>query len=401
MKKLSIVIVSYNVKYYLEQCLDSVQRAIKGIDAEIFVIDNHSKDGSVAYLEEKFPKVNFVSSNHNLGFARANNIGIRRSEGEFVLLLNPDTIVGESVLHRCLDFMELHKNAGACGVEMLQTYGEPAKESRRGIPDPMTAFFKMSGLCARFPNSPRLGHYYMGNIPWDKPERIEITSGAFCMLRHSALDKIGLLDEDFFMYGEDIDLSYRLLKGGYENYYLPFKILHYKGESTQRGSFAYVHVFYEAMLIFFRKHYSHLSFLLTIPIKTAIYAKALTALLGMTLVKARKSVGFIHPSISQMPEFMFFGKKESIEQCRIIARQKGLIGKFIVCDANSNPDGHLKKTVNLDPQKTYQMVYDTEAYSYDDILRIFASNPMRNVLLATYSQKSKTIIPDQEIYRHE
>lgn len=221
------------------------------------------------------------------------------------------------------------------------------------------------------------------------------------MLRRSALDKIGLLDEDFFMYGEDIDLSYRLLKGGYTNYYLPLRILHYKGESTQRGSFAYVHVFYDAMLIFFRKHYSHLSFLLSVPIKTAIYAKALAALIGMILLKARKSVGFIHPSVSQMPEFIFFGNEKAIDQCKRIARQKGLMGKFIVCNHISNPDGHLKETGSLNPQKTYQMVYDTEAYSYDDILRIFAKQPIQNVFLATYNQKSKTIITNQEIYRHE
>lgn len=235
MKKLSIIIVSYNVKYYLEQCLDSVRRAIDDIDAEVFVVDNHSKDGSAAYLERRFPEFNFVSSNHNLGFARANNIGIRESDGEFVLLLNPDTIVGETVLRECLSFMESHQDAGACGVEMLQANGEAAKESRRGIPDPMTAFFKMSGLCARFPKNAVLGHYYMGDIPWDKPGEIEIVSGAFCMMRRAALEKVGLLDEDFFMYGEDIDLSYRLLKGGYKNYYFPCKILHYKGESTQRG----------------------------------------------------------------------------------------------------------------------------------------------------------------------
>lgn len=401
MKKLSIIIVSYNVKYYLEQCLDSVRRAIDDIDAEVFVVDNHSKDGSTAYLERRFPEFNFVSSNHNLGFARANNIGIRESDGEFVLLLNPDTIVGETVLRECLSFMESHQNAGACGVEMLQANGEAAKESRRGIPDPMTAFFKMSGLCARFPKNAVLGHYYMGDIPWNKPGEIEIVSGAFCMMRRDALEKVGLLDEDFFMYGEDIDLSYRLLKGGYKNYYYPCKILHYKGESTQRGSFAYVHVFYDAMLIFFRKHYGHLSFFLSIPIKIAIYAKALTALVGMVFNKARKSVGFVQPSISHMPEFLFLGKERNIEQCKRIARQKGLIGRFITCDATTNPDGHLREIASLNPQKTYQIVYDTEAYSYDEIFRIFASHPAQNIFLATYSHKSNTIITNQEIYRHE
>src|SRR5574344_1884533 len=155
------------------------------------------------------------------------------------------------------------------------------------------AFYKMMGLCCRFPQHRSFGHYYMGYLPWDKPAKIEVVSGAFCMIRREALLKVGLLDEDFFMYGEDIDLSYRILKGGYQNYYLPVDILHYKGESTQKSSFRYVHVFYEAMLIFFRKHYSGMSWLISLPIKAAIYAKATLALFQMQIDRARKSLGFI------------------------------------------------------------------------------------------------------------
>lgn len=218
----------------------------------MFVVDNHSRDGSVDYLTDRFPSVNIISSNHNLGFARANNIAIRQCSGDYVLLLNPDTIVGENALDEVVAFMDAHPKAGGVGVCMLKVDGTPAMESRRGFPTPLTAFYKMSGLCARFPKSRRFGHYYMGYLPWSSAERIEVISGAFCMVRHEALDKIGLLDEDFFMYGEDIDLSYRLLKGGYENWYVPARILHYKGESTHKSSFAYVHVFYDAMFIFFR-----------------------------------------------------------------------------------------------------------------------------------------------------
>lgn len=250
--KLSVVIVSYNVKYYLEQCLLSLQRALSTIDSEVIVVDNHSKDGSCEYLREKFSDVQFIASRHNLGFARANNLAIKKCKGKYVLLLNPDTVVGEDTLIHAVDFMDKHADAGAVGVGMLHVDGTVAMESRRGIPSPMTAFYKMIGLCNRFPKSKRFGKYYMSYLPWDKPCEIEIVSGAFCLLRKEALDKVGLLDEDFFMYGEDIDLSYRILKGGYHNYYIPEQILHYKGESTEKSSFRYVHVFYGAMFIFFK-----------------------------------------------------------------------------------------------------------------------------------------------------
>ena len=276
--KLSIIIVNYNVKYYLEQCLLSVERAIEDVDAEVIVVDNHSKDGSVEYIEQRFPWVTCISSLHNLGFARANNLAIKQSNSEYVLLLNPDTFISENIIADALNFMDNHKNAGGLGVTMLTTNGSRAKESRRGFPSPMVSFYKMMGLCDRFPNHPKFGHYYMSNMPWDKSGQMEVISGAFCLLRRAALDKVGLLDEAFFMYGEDIDLSYRILKGGFENWFFPSTILHYKGESTQRSSFRYVHVFYAAMLIFFRKHYSGMSFLLSIPIKAAIYLKATTSL---------------------------------------------------------------------------------------------------------------------------
>lgn len=290
--KLTVVIVSYNVRYYLAQCLRSLRKAMEGIEGEVVVVDNHSSDDTVAYLSARFPEVRVTASRRNLGFARANNMAIRQSEAEYVLLLNPDTIVGENVIHEALEFMDAHPDGGGLGVRMLQTDGISAPESRRGLPSPLTAFYKMSGLCARYPKSRRFGKYYMGYLPWDEPNRIEVVSGAFNMLRHSALDKIGLLDEDFFMYGEDIDLSYRMLKGGYHNYYLPAEILHYKGASTQKSSFRYVHVFYEAMLIFFRKHYGNIGMLLSVPVKTAIYVKAFFAMMNM--LKDKMSLGLVH-----------------------------------------------------------------------------------------------------------
>ena len=282
--KLSVVIVNYNVRLLLEECIKSVEKALDGIEGDIFVIDNNSSDGSVEYIRERFPKVHIIANKENLGFARANNQAIRMTDAEYILLLNPDTVVYENTLRGCLDFMDANPEAGGVGVRMLTREGKVAPESRRAVPTPWVAFLKMLGLTSR---------YYMSHLPWDKPGRIEVVSGAFCMLRHKALDQIGLLDEDFFMYGEDIDLSYRLLKGGWQNWYLPYDIIHYKGESTQKSSFRYVHVFYQAMLIFFRKHYSHLSFLISLPIQTAIYFRAFMALMQMMGDKFRK---FLNPN---------------------------------------------------------------------------------------------------------
>ena len=269
MTKLSIVIVNYNVRNYLEQCLQSVQKALEGIEGEVWVVDNNSSDDSVEVLRRDYPWVRLLANTENMGFARANNLAIRQSQSEYVLLLNPDTVVEESTLRGVLQFMDAHPEAGGAGVMMHNADGTLAPESRRGLPTPWVAALKMFGFTKR---------YYMSYLPWDQPGRIDVISGAFCMLRRKAIDQVGLLDEDFFMYGEDIDLSYRLLKGGWQNWYLPFSIIHFKGKSTQKTDYRYVHIFYQAMLIFFRKHYSHLSFIYAIPVKLAIYFRAFIAL---------------------------------------------------------------------------------------------------------------------------
>lgn len=410
--KLSVIIVNYNVKYYLDQCISSVLRAFEVMKkasssdssvneevAEIIVVDNHSADGSVDYLEKRYPQmlypmVRFVRSAHNLGFARANNIAIRQSRGEYVLLLNPDTIVGEDALKASVDFMDAHENVGAVGVRMLGAQGRRAMESRRGLPTPMVSFFKMLGFCNRWPHHRLFGKYYMGYLPWDEPCQIEVVSGAYCMLRRKALDEVGLLDEDFFMYGEDIDLSYRVLKGGYHNYYLPVDILHYKGESTQKSSFRYVHVFYEAMLIFFRKHYSGMTFLLSLPIKTAIYAKALMALVGMLSERMRKSLGFFAPSAEGAQHYVFVGSQEMQDACRDIARRLGLDAEFH--DSEVQED---KSEATWSEKNDNVLVLDADSMSYADMLKRMRrlSDMNVNVTLGTYSKEIGKIITDREI----
>lgn len=394
--KLTVVIVSYNVRHYLEQCLGSLRRALKDIDAEVYVVDNHSKDDTVDVIPRTFPEVNLVASNHNLGFARANNIAIRQTESEYVLLLNPDTFVGENVIGECLAFMDGHRDAGALGVRMLDSNGNVAMESRRGLPTPMTAFYKMAGLCKRFPDSRRYGKYYMSYLPWDRPVEIEVVSGAFCMLRRTALDKAGLLDEDFFMYGEDIDLSHRLLKEGFRNWYYPADILHYKGESTQKSSFRYVHVFYEAMFIFFRKHYGNMTVLLSIPIRTAIVFKASMAAMALAWGRLRKALGFYRRR-ERYPGYVFIGRDCAMKRCRRMARKLGLTAKFYTAYSGSVPEGHnaIKEIMEIDTP-TY-VVYDIDAYSYEDILRAFGSNPSKNLIIGTFDMRRNRIITFKEV----
>ncbi len=271
--KLSIVIVNYNVEHFLEHCLQSVRKALKNIEAEVFVVDNNSVDGSIRMLKEKFPEVKLIENKDNVGFAKANNQAIRISTGEYVLLLNPDTVVEEDTFEKCIAFMDSHPNAGGLGVKMIDGQGRILKESKRGFPTPWVCFCKMSGLSSLFPHSRKYCGYYMGHLPYDKTNKVDILAGAYMFLRRECLDKCGLLDETFFMYGEDIDLSYRITLAGYDNYYFAdTQIIHYKGESTKKGSLNYVYTFYNAMDIFAKKHIEtrSLSFLL----KFAIWFKA-------------------------------------------------------------------------------------------------------------------------------
>ncbi|MBP3789292.1 MAG: glycosyltransferase family 2 protein [Prevotella sp.] len=372
--KLSVIIVNYNVRYYIEQCINSVERATKDIETEIFVVDNHSTDGSVPYLRRRFGKrIELIESNHNLGFARANNKAIRESTGEYVLLLNPDTFVGEDAIRQVVDFLDAHPKAGGIGVKMHNADGTLARESRRGIPTPFVSMLKMFGFSKR---------YYMSYLSWDEPGRIEVISGAFCMVRRKVLDEVGLLDKDFFMYGEDIDLSYRILKGGYENWFVPANILHYKGESTQKSSFRYVHVFYQAMIIFFRKHYGHLSFLFTIPIQVAIYLRAFIALIGMQNSKMWHSIGLGYDK-DFATQFCFIGSGAMLNECKKLARRKALDATFCknieeigACDV---------------------LVFEVDdKYNYEDVLA-YAREHAGTFEIGTYSRKNHVLITPKEI----
>lgn len=289
---LSIVIVNYNVKYFLEQCLESVFRsdlalegapcgAFPGADAgrlalEVFVVDNASVDGSVEMVREKFPQVHVIANQNNSGFAAANNQALRIATGDLLLLLNPDTVVERDTFRKCAEFYASHPDCGGLGVKMVNGEGVFLKESKRGFPTPAASFYKISGLIRLFPRSRRFAAYYMGHLPDDQTNPVDILPGAFLMISREAYEKVGGLDESYFMYGEDIDFSWRIKLAGYQNYYLPSaRIIHYKGESTRHGSMNYVYTFYNAMAIFVRRYFSGTNaWLFNLLLHLAIWARA-------------------------------------------------------------------------------------------------------------------------------
>ncbi len=275
---LTVIIVNYNVKYFLEQCLCSLRQAIGSLKVEVIVVDNNSTDGSVAYLSEKFSFARFIINNGNEGFAKANNQALELSNGRYILFLNPDTIIPEDCFTQCISFIQSKTDAGAMGIRMIDGSGTFLKESKRGFPSPWVSFCKMSGLTSMFPNSRIFATYYLGNLSSQQNQKVEALSGAFMLIKKDVLRVTGGFDERFFMYAEDIDLSYRINKAGFENYYFSEStIIHFKGESTTKDA-NYLRLFYKAMGQFVQKHYSGLFVKIWVPfLQTGIWLRSAIA----------------------------------------------------------------------------------------------------------------------------
>jgi len=319
--QLSIIIVSYNVKYYLEQCLCSVLAACKKVAAEIIVIDNASGDGSFGYLSTKFPQVVFINNQVNAGFAKANNSALLSAKGKYILYLNPDTILSEDVLINCISFLNDNTGSGAAGVKMLDGNGNFLPESKRSFPSIAASFFKLSGMAALFPHSSFLNKYALGNLDEHEVHEVEVLAGAFLMCSKEILLALNGFDEDFFMFGEDIDLSYRIKKAGYKNYYLGNNtIIHFKGESTKNDT-AYVKNFYEAMQIFVRKHYARSSFFFIKP------AVSIAAFFASSAQKTNKIFSFSNKQINK--DFILAGDEEAVASAALVLKSNNYLYRIL------------------------------------------------------------------------
>lgn len=396
---LSIIIVSYNVKYFTEQCIDSILRStgVRLEEIEIFVVDNCSRDGSVAYLRKRFGRhtpcpVRLIANKRNAGFGKANNQALRQAKGQYILFLNPDTLLAENTLHDALECASKRERMGAMGVKMLHSNGRFALESRRGLPTPWVALCKMTGLTALFPRTRLFGKYYLRYLDESEACDIDIVSGAFMLVPREVIAQAGSFDEQFFMYGEDIDLSYRFFMQGFRNCYCPTPILHYKGESTHKSTYKYVHVFYEAMLIFFQKHYRHYNLLLSIPIKAAIILKGMLALCSQQLRYARR---FLHPRSAYRNERMLYIGRHA-ELVRQLARDYELQIDCLDHDAESLPEGHL--TPGIDSTGYLHVTYDLESFPTSLILHAFEKRPQANCHIGTFNPRNGVLITGNQVF---
>jgi GT2 family glycosyltransferase len=370
--QLSVLIVSYNVKYFLEQCLYAVEAACKNISAEILVIDNASPDNTVDYLQPKFPLVKFIQNSLNEGFAKANNKALQFATGNYVLFLNPDTIVAEDTFFNCIQFLETNKNASAAGVKLIDGSGNFLPESKRAFPSVIASFFKMSGLAAWFPHSGIFNRYALGNLDENKIHEADVLPGAFLMARRNLLLLLNGFDEDFFMYGEDIDLSFRMQQSGYKNFYLGTNtIIHFKGESTQKQKPEYVKNFYDAMQIFVRKHYK----------------KQSAVLLNISIAFSRLIASVKHSSSSALKEkedinFLLAGDDESI------ASAEKIFSKYNYSFQKINSLNQLNKAASF--QKKTAVVFCTGRLPYTETISFIQKNKNKYVYF-WHKQNSQSV----------
>lgn len=385
----SIIIVSYNVRHFLEQCLRSVYASKGQLELEIFVVDNASSDNTLGFLREQFPRaehpeLHLVNNVRNVGFGRANNQALAHAKGRYILFLNPDTVLTEHTLTDCVTFADSHADMGTLGVMQLHSNGEFALESRHGIPTPWRAFCQMSGLSSLFPATKTFDGYHMRFFNNAAAAPIEIASGAFMLIPRDALEEIGGFDERFFMYCEDVDLCYRLLQSGRQNYYLPTPILHYKGASTRRGSFRYVHTFYSAMLIFFNKHYAKSARLMSPLIRLGIYLRGLISYAGKKLLALRH---FLAPRLGTRAERqVYFGRHTS--EVKALAET---LGFDIVCYATDSHDFKTNENAYAIPPDCVHVIFDLGCFSRDEVLEWFRHSDHRHHI-GMYSPESRTLI---------
>ena len=388
MPAVSVIIVSYKVRYYIEQCLNSVLRSVA--DAQILVVDNNSDDGSVEYLRERFPQAEVIANDFNAGFGKANNMALANATGKYVLFLNPDTVVAERTIPGCVDYMEAHPEVGAVGVRMQYGNGRFALESRRSLPTPSVSFWHMTGLGKLFPKSKVFAKYHRTYLDKDGECPIDVVSGAYMFIRKEALDRTGGFDESFFMYGEDIDLSYRILQAGYQNRYLPLPIVHYKGESTTKTSYRYAQVFYDAMIIFFNKHFQRYSRLFALLVRIVVGCKKVGTFIGQNLHAGSRKLTDVTENC------LYVGRKETFADVeRMVSGSTYLRNPQFVegaDDAGSALEGRIDNSVKA-------VIFDTDAFSYDAILYWMYSRAQegKRYTMGLYSAKTGKLITEDEV----
>lgn len=379
MKRVTTVIVNYRLKYFLEQTLLSVEEAYTEVDGRTIVIDNNSGDDSIDFLEERFPSVTFIRNKENVGFAKANNQGFALADTDFILVLNPDTIIGSDTLKDAVKWMDEHPECGAIGVKMVDGNGYFLPESKRSFPSTWNSFCKLFGLSSILPKSRIFARYHLRYLDKEKPHKVPVLAGAFMLLRTELTKKVGGFDEDFFMYGEDMDLSYRMITDGMCNYYLPIPIIHYKGECTKTESLNYVKIFYEAMHIFYRKHYPRSSWFNKIIVKAAIVFRMCISAITTKIAK---------------PLAQQFKRKAKACDTYIVSHRPNEIINIIECEGFSSNNIFKFNSIDALPtlNKCANIILDDREMNYQSIINTIIENKKRTHFFHIYSSRNNIII---------
>jgi N-acetylglucosaminyl-diphospho-decaprenol L-rhamnosyltransferase len=387
--QLSVIIVNYNVCFFLEQCLCSVKKAVSNIDAEIIVVDNASTDGSIKYLQTKFPDVLFIDTLTNNGFAKANNKGLQMAKGKFVLFLNPDTIVSENCLSNCISFLESHTNAGAIGVKMIDGSGNFLPESKRSFPTIISSFCKMSGLAFLFKRSGFFNRYALGNLNENKIHAVDVVAGAFMMVSRELSQQVGAFDEKFFMYGEDVDLSFRIHQKGFQNYYLGHNtIIHFKGESSRKQNIQFILSFYGAMIVFVKRHYPAMqAFLFSFFIRVIILFRIVLqkVLLALHQINFKKRGNYLE-------QVVLLGSENDCEKALHILQSESLLLQHTERMILPEHNFQLSVIINdLNQKKATAIIFCEGGLSYKQIISIVTNlSPKHKYYF--FSQNSNSII---------
>ena len=357
--QLSVIILNYNVRFFLEQCVLSVQKALENIDGEIIVIDNNSSDDSCAMMKELFPNVKLIENKQNLGFPKGNNIGVAQAKGEYICILNPDTVVAEDTFSKILNTELWPLNSGIIGCKLIDGTGNFLPESKRGVPTPWVAFTKIFGL---YKISNVFGKYYAQHLTENQSGKVDILVGAFMVMKRELYNEIGGFDENCFMYSDDIDLSYMALKKGKTNYYFhETTVIHYKGESTIRDE-KYMKRFQEAMNFFYTKHFKK-SVVFDFFMKIGVFV--------FSFIKKNQSKEIKRT----IDEFIIFSK----DSLQLDLNKKETI---------LNDFSEFKNNVNLNTE----IIFDTESFSYKEIIDFMNSNKSKNLTFKNYISNSNYLI---------
>ena len=359
--QLSVIILNYNVRYFLEQCVGSVQKAIQNLDAEIIVVDNHSSDESCAMMQQLFPNVKLIQNKENFGFPKGNNIGVAEAKGEYICILNPDTVVAEDTFEKILNPKNWKLNTGIIGCKLIDGTGNFLPESKRGIPTPWVAFTKIFKFYKLFPKSKLFNQYYAQEVKENQSGKVDILVGAFMVMTRKLYQELKGFDENCFMYADDIDLSYRALMLQKENYFFhETTVIHYKGESTVRDEI-YMERFQEAMNYFYKKHFRK-SFLFDLIMKLGSFL--------FSLVKSKQQ----HHRLFVADETIFFSKNNFEIPVRI-----------------DNFFENLNDFTSI-PILKYEIIFDTSSFSFTEIIRFMEQNKSKNLVFKNYLPTSNFII---------